>query len=78
MICKKCGSRDVKNWPFNLYGRRGYTIHCVHCGKEYFRSNDEFAKDLKEEKEMFNTKLKNIWDTNIVKEYERIEGRKEG
>ncbi len=27
---------------------------------------------------MFNTKLKNIWDTNIVKEYERIEGRKEG
>jgi len=27
---------------------------------------------------MFNTKLKNIWDTNIVKEYERLEGRKEG
>lgn len=52
MICKKCGSRDVKNWPFNLYGRRGYTIHCVRCGKEYFRSNDEFAKDLKEEKIM--------------------------
>lgn len=52
MICKKCGSRDVKNWPFNLYGRRGYMIHCVHCGKEYFRSIDEFAKDLKEEKIM--------------------------
>ncbi len=49
MICKKCGSRDVKNWPFSLYGRRGYMIHCVHCGKEYFRSIDEFAKDLKEE-----------------------------
>ena len=48
MICKKCGSRDVKNWPFNLYGRRGYMIHCVRCGKEYFRSNDEFAKDLTE------------------------------
>ncbi|WP_099367209.1 hypothetical protein [Sphingobacterium sp. 1.A.4] len=27
---------------------------------------------------MFNTKLKNIWDTNIVKEYERLEGGKEG
>ena len=57
MICKKCGSRDVKNWPFNLYGRRGYMIHCVRCGKEYFRSIDEYAKDLKEEKEMTNDQL---------------------
>ena len=52
MKCKKCGSYDVKDWPFNLYGRRGYMIHCVHCGQEYFRSNDEYAKDLKEEKMM--------------------------
>lgn len=52
MICKKCGSRDVKNWSFNLYGRRGYMIRCVRCGKEYFRSYDKFAKDLKEEKIM--------------------------
>lgn len=52
MRCKKCGSKDVTSWPFNLYGRRGYMIHCAHCGQEYFRSNDEYAKDLKEDKEM--------------------------
>lgn len=49
MRCKKCNSWDVKSWKFNLYGIRGYMIHCVRCGREYFRSNNEMARDLKED-----------------------------
>lgn len=44
MRCKKCNSADVKDWAFILYGVKGHMIHCV--------SNDEMARDLKEEKEV--------------------------
>ena len=49
MKCKNCNSSDVRSWKFNLYGIKGYKVHCVHCEREYFRSNNEMAKDLKEE-----------------------------
>ena len=49
MRCKNCNSQDIRFWKFNLYGIKGYKVHCVHCGHEYFRSNKEMVKYLKED-----------------------------
>ena len=47
--CKNCNSSDVRFWKFNLYGTRGYKVHCAHCGHEYFRSVNDMSEDLGKE-----------------------------
>lgn len=61
MRCKNCNSSDIRSWKFNLYGTKGYKVHCVRCGREYFISDKEANNEY--------TPLDNLGMATVNKDY---------